>query len=101
MLFYMQLMPLSPLCVYHPSSQEVVTGTPLECWDMSLIIRDSRKDTELGVQILVYSHDRSDITATVAVVGCRPNSHYRVLGEMILVMVSVTLVKSEKSLNTL
>jgi hypothetical protein len=59
---------------------------------MSLIIWNSRKDTKLGVQVLVHSHDRSDITATVAVVGRRPYSYYRVLGEMILVVVSVILV---------
>src|SRR6478609_6246646 len=94
MLFYMQHMPLSPLCVHHSSSQEVITRSPSVCRDMPLIVRNGRENAKPRVQVLIHSHDRSNITTAVAVVRCRPDSHYRVLWEMILMIVSITLVET-------
>jgi hypothetical protein len=49
-----------------------------------LVLRNGTEDAELGVQILADIHDRSDVTASVAVVGRGPDRNHRLLGEVIL-----------------
>lgn len=65
-------------------SKEIFTGVASSCRDGTLIFRDGRKDTELGVQILADVHDRSHVTAAIAVIRSRPDSDNGLLREVIL-----------------
>ena len=65
-------------------SKEIFTGVTSSCRDSTLIFRDGRKDAELWVKILSNIHDRSDVTAAIAVIRSRPDSDNRLLREVIL-----------------
>lgn len=64
------------------SSKEVVAWSPATCGNVALVIRDGREDAELGIQVCVDSHDGRHVTASVAVVGGRPDGHDGFLWEM-------------------
>lgn len=54
--------------------QEIVARATTAGRHMSLIIRHGRKDAEPGIELLVYSHDRRDVAAPIAVVWRGPDS---------------------------
>lgn len=60
---------------------------------MPLVIGHGGEDTELGVQVCVDCHDGSHITASVAVVGRRPDRHDGFLREVVLTEI-VSLLQS-------
>jgi hypothetical protein len=64
--------------------QKVVASSAAAGGDSTLVLWNGTEDAELGVQILVDVHDRSDVTASVAVVGRGPDRNHRLLGEVIL-----------------
>ena len=55
---------------------------------MSLVVRNARENTKLGVEVGVHGHDGRYITAAVAVVGGGPDSDDGFLGEVELRLVS-------------
>jgi len=64
--------------------QEVLSCTTTTGWDSALVFWNGAEDAELWVQILADVHDRSNITAAVAVIGCGPDGNNGLLGEVIL-----------------
>src|ERR1700738_153628 len=79
---------------FHESSickqlQEVVAGAMTSCRNGTLVLRDGLENGEAGLHVLSRDvHDRCDITAAVAVVGCGPDGYYRLLRKMELPIVS-------------
>jgi len=72
---------MTPAIAARPS-QEVVARAATIWGYMSLFFGDRREDAKLGVQILVDSHDGSDISTSVTIVGSRPNSNNGPFGKM-------------------
>lgn len=68
---------------------------------MSLIVGHGRENGEFGFHLLVDSHDRCYVAATVTVVGRRPHGYNRVLVEVILVTLVDQLVSSGDELQTI
>ena len=62
------------------------------------MVRHSREDLEIWLQILAQSHNRSYISASVAVVWSRPNSNYILGGEMVLVAFVDQLMRASDQL---
>lgn len=69
--------------------QEILGTSWIRCRDMSVPLRYRREDGELGIQVFPKVHDRGNVSAAVAVVGCGPDSHHRLVFEMPLFIESV------------
>lgn len=58
------------------------------------MVRNSREDLELRLEILTEIHDRSNIAAAVTVVGGGPDRHDILVFEMVLVAFVDQLMRS-------
>ena len=82
-------------------SQEVVARPSPASRHMPLVIWHGREDAELGAEVVVHRHDRSHITASVAVVGRRPDSHRILVGKHVLVTLLNELMRTANELQTI
>jgi len=99
--FYWKLVRLRNSEQSKDTSKEVVTGSTAVGRNVTLVIRDSGEDAELGVHVLVDGHNGCDVAATVAVVGSRPNSDDRILREVVLVALVDELMSSGNQFETI
>ena len=64
--------------------QKVIPSAASSSRDSTLILGNSTEYAKLGVEVLTDVHDRCNIAAAVAVVGCGPDRNNRLLRKMIL-----------------
>lgn len=64
--------------------QEVFSSSTTSSRNSTSMVRYGTEDLEFLLEILTQVHDGSNVTATVTVVGCRPNSNDILVFEMIL-----------------
>lgn len=64
--------------------QEIVASSTASSRNGALVFWNGAKDAELWVQILTNIHNRSNITASIAVIWCGPNSDDGLLREVVL-----------------
>src|SRR3569833_441072 len=62
--------------------QEVVARPAAVAGHMAVLVAHGREDAELGIEIFVDRHDRSNVAAPITVVWCRPDSDHGLLSEM-------------------
>ncbi len=58
------------------------------------MIRHSREDLEIRLQILSHRHNTRHIPTTIAIVGSRPDRHYVLGGEVVFVAFVDELVRA-------
>jgi hypothetical protein len=62
------------------------------------VIWDRGKDLELGFEVFAQVHNRRDVSTTVAVIWCRPDSHDVFVLEVVLVAFVDELMGSSNEL---
>lgn len=81
-LIYMYNRPIHQM--HFCSSQEIIAWSSPACRHMPQLIGHRREDAKSRVKVFIDSHDGCNIAAAVTIVGSGPNSHDRVLWEVIL-----------------
>lgn len=75
-------------------SQEILPLASPASRDSTAMIRHSREDLEIGLQVVAKRHDRSDVAAAVAVVGSRPDGYHVLRGKVVFVALVDQLMRS-------